>query len=244
MNGRHITLPAPELGRDQHVWCYGHFGPPVLVFPTAAGMAHEWQQQGMIEALAPLMAAGRMKLYCPESNVSQAWTKKEVHAAERIGQHLAYERWVMQTLVPFIRQDCHAPEIRIATVGASLGGMYAALFGLRHPETFWWSLCMSGRYKATVFTQGFTNYDVYLNDPLSFVPNLTGPELRRLERTHFTLVCGQGKFEEGCIEETIELAAIMRLKGIPHERDIWGRDVAHQWPWWKRQALYHFSRRL
>ena len=32
------------------------------------------------------------------------------------------------------------------------------------------------------------------------------------------------------------------LKGVSHWRDIWGRDSAHQWPWWKRQAVYHLSK--
>src|SRR5512134_1392701 len=42
-----------ELGRGVSLWSYGHWGPPVVVFPTAAGFAHEWEAQGMVEALAP-----------------------------------------------------------------------------------------------------------------------------------------------------------------------------------------------
>lgn len=244
MNARHLTLPAPHLGRDQHLWCYGHFGPPVLVFPSAAGMAHEWQAHGMIEALAPMIDAGRMKLYCVESNVADAWTRKEAPPQWRIDRHRAYEHWVMTTLVPYIRYDCGSHDMRLAVSGASLGGMYAATFALKHPETFWWALCMSGRYRATNFTGGFSNTDVYLNDPLAFVPNLEGQELERVRRTQLTLVCGRGRWEEGCIEETIELAEVLRRKHIPHERDLWGEDVSHQWPWWIRQATYHFGRRL
>lgn len=245
VNARHLMLPAPELGRDQHVWAYGHYGPPVLVFPTAAGMAHEWQAQGMIETLAPMIAAGRFKLYCTESNVAAAWTREEEPPHVRIERHRAYERWVLSTLVPYIRHDCRSPDIPIAATGASLGGMYASLFALKHPETFWWALCMSGRYRATGFTGGWANTEVYFNDPLAFVPNLEGRELDRIRRhTQLTLVCGRGKWENGCIDETIELAAQLQRKGIRHERDLWGFDVAHQWPWWRRQALYHFTRRF
>src|SRR5690554_1145836 len=181
-------------------------------------MAHEWAAQGMIEALSPLIQAGRMKLYCTESNVAEAWTRKEAPAPWRIGRHQAYERWVMGTLVPFIRRDCRSRDIPLAVTGTSLGGMYAATFALKHPETFAWALCMSGRYRATVFTGGFSNADVYYNDPLAFVPNLAGPDLERVRKTHLTLVCGQGRWEEGCIDETLELADVLRHKGIPHER--------------------------
>jgi esterase/lipase superfamily enzyme len=35
-------LPSPAFGRDIHLWQYGWYGEPVIVFPTAAGFAHEW----------------------------------------------------------------------------------------------------------------------------------------------------------------------------------------------------------
>jgi esterase/lipase superfamily enzyme len=233
------------MGRDVHLWSFGWWGQPVLVFPTAAGFAHEWQKEGMVEVLAPLLAAGKIKLFCPESNVSEAWTRKEADPAWRMQRHAVYERFIAETLVPYIRQDVRNPEARIWATGCSLGAMYAALAAFKQPEVFSEALCMSGRYLATVFTGGFMNSDVYLNSPLHFVPNLKGPALERLARkTHFTMVCGQGAYEEGCIEETIELAGLMEQKGIPCTRDIWGKDVAHHWTWWKRQAVYHFHRLL
>lgn len=241
---RHLMLPSPAMGRDIHLWTYGHFGAPVLVFPTAAGFAHEWQAQGMIDALAPLLAAGRIKLYCPESNVSEAWTRKENAPAWRIQRHQAYERFVLDTLVPFIRHDCHTPTIRIGLAGASLGGMYAATFALKHPEIFDYSLCMSGRYEVRNFTSGYDSPDVYYNNPLAFVPHLQGAALERVrQHTFLALVCGRGRWEEGCIEETIALAEWLHRKDIPHERDLWGFDVAHDWDWWRRQVTYHMNRR-
>ena len=59
---------------------------------------------------------------------------------------------------------------------------------------------------------------------------------------HLPLVCGQGAYEEGCIEETVALGQVLRAKGIPSETDIWGRDSAHQWPWWRVQAQKHLGR--
>lgn len=232
------------MGRDVHLWTYGQFGLPVIVFPTAAGFAHEWQAQGMVDALGPLLNGARIKLYCPESNVSEAWTRKDNAPAYRIQRHIAYERFVLDTLVPFIRQDCGASAIPIGVAGASLGGMYAATFALKHPDTFRHALCMSGRYEARNFTNGYDSPDVYYNNPLAFVPNLTGTALEHVRRnTHVTLVCGRGKWEEGCIEETIALAGVLRRQEIPHECDLWGHDVAHDWVWWRRQAVYHFTRR-
>lgn len=241
---RHLMLPSAAMGRKVHVWQYGWFGAPVVVFPTAAGFAHEWQAQGMLDVLQPLITAGRIKLYCSESNVSEAWTKKEIDPADRIQRHLRYEKFVLETLVPFVREDCRSDGVRLAATGASLGGMYAANMALKFPEIFDWALCMSGRYEVRNFTNGFDSADVYYNNPLAFVPNLSGEALDRVCRnTHVTLVCGRGKWEEGCIEETIALAWHLERQGIPHERDIWGTDVSHDWQWWRRQAAYHFGRR-
>lgn len=245
MKKRLERIQSPQLGRGISLWSYGHWGQPLVVFPTAAGFAHEWEAQGMVEALEPFLDAGKIKLYCPESNVAEAWTKKEGDPAWRIGRHALYERFVVETLVPHIRQDCNAPQAWMATAGASLGGFYAANMALKHPEIFRWSLSMSGRYAMTHFTDGFSNAEVYFNNPLAYVRGLDGEPLERIRRnTRLVLVCGQGAFEEGCIEETQALADLCEAKGIPHDRDIWGRDSAHQWGWWKRQAAYHLARRF
>lgn len=245
MKKRLERVHSPQLGRGVSLWSYGHWGAPLLAFPTAAGFAHEWEAQGMVEALAPLVDGGRVKLYCPESNVAEAWTRRENEPAWRIRRHAAYERFVVETLVPRIREDCATPGIPIAVAGASLGAYYAANFALKHPETFRWALCLSGRYAMTHFTDGFSDLEVYLNDPLAYVPNLEGEALERVRRnTHLVLVCGQGRWEEGCIEETRELAAVLDAKAIPHELDLWGQDVSHDWDWWKRQAQHHLGRRF
>ncbi|HEX4953884.1 MAG TPA: alpha/beta hydrolase-fold protein [Thermoanaerobaculia bacterium] len=243
MRRRHELIPSRAMGRRINVWCYGHWGTPLMVFPTAAGFAHEWDAQGMLEDLAPLIYGGKIKLYCPESNVSEALTAKEGDPAHRIHRYRVYEDFVLSELVPWIRQDCGDPAARIAATGASLGGLYAANFALKFPETFFWALCMSGRYEVSQFLGGFANADVYFNSPLAFVPNLQGEHLERVRRnTHIVLVCGQGPWEEGCIEETIALGQIFAAKGISHERDIWGHDVSHNWAWWKRQAVYHLGK--
>jgi esterase/lipase superfamily enzyme len=245
MTARHILLDSPALGRKVHLWAYGHFGPPVLAFPSAAGFAHEWDKQGMIDVLAPLIRAGKMKLYCPESNVSEVWTTKDAPLAQRMAKHRAYEQFVLDTLVPFIREDCRWPSAPITALGCSLGGTYAALFALKQPETFRQVLSMSGRYLMTALTGGESHSELYFNSPLHFVPGLQGEHLDRVRKnTHLTLVCGRGMWEEGCIEETIALGELLQHKQIPSQADIWGRDSRHDWDWWQKQVAVHLPRLL
>lgn len=237
-------LDSPAMGRKVHLWAYGHFGPPVLVFPSAAGFAHEWDRQGMLEVLAPLIHGGKAKFYCPESNVSEVWTNKDRPLSHRMQRHGAYERFILDTLVPFIREDCRWPNAPITAVGCSLGGTYAALFALKHPETFPQVLCMSGRYMMTELTKENSG-ELYFNNPLAFVPGLSGDALDRVRKhTHLTLVCGRGPYEEGCIEETIALGNLLQHKQIPSHTDIWGRDSRHDWDYWKKQVVMHLPRVL
>ncbi len=236
-------IESSATGRRMHVWAFGHWGAPLLVFPSAAGFAHEWDRQGMVEMLAPLINGAKLKLYCPESNVSQSWTDRETDPRLRVRRHMAYEQFILTDLVPAIRHDCRGGDVRIATAGTSLGAFYAANFALKYPETFHYALCLSGRYEASHFTGGYSNPDIYYNNPMAYVSNLEGKHLARVrDNTHLTLVCGQGQWEEGCIEETHALADILEAKGIPHQRDIWGHDVSHDWIWWKRQARLHLSK--
>lgn len=246
MHKSHELIPSRSMDRRMHLWKYGHFGDPLLVFPSAAGMAHEWDAHGMLETLGDLVDAGKIKLYCTESNVAEAWTRKEEGTpAQRVQKHLAYEQYVLGELVPWIREDCRSPEIPIAVTGTSLGAFYSANFALKRSRVFRWALCLSGRYDATWITDGYSDGDVYFNNPMAYVPNLEGEALDEVRRNaHLTIVCGQGKWEDGNIEDSQRLAGVLGSKGISHELDLWGHDVSHQWEWWQRQARHHILRRL
>jgi esterase/lipase superfamily enzyme len=70
-----------------------------------------------------------------------------------------------------------------------------------------------------------------------------GEALDRVRRnTDITLVCGRGKWEEGCIEETIALGRLLKDKQIPSHTDIWGRDSRHDWDYWQKQVTVHLPR--
>lgn len=239
MTHRHQRLPSAALGRPVHVWTHGVAGQPVIVFPSAAGMAHEWQHSGAVEALSDWIEAGRLQLICPESNVSEAWTGRG-DPRWRLSRHRAYEQFVAEELLPWVAS--RSGPRRVVSAGCSFGGFYAANLALKNPERVKWALCLSGRYRTEAFLDGFYDDSVYFADPLHYVPNLWGSELDRVKQTALTLVVGRGDFEGRCIEETVDLARVLADRGIPHEADLWGHDVAHDWTWWKRQLRHHLRR--
>src|SRR5450432_2333358 len=50
---------SPRLGLDVGVVVYGHWGPPLVGFPTSAGDEWELEGQGMIAALSDFIEAGK-----------------------------------------------------------------------------------------------------------------------------------------------------------------------------------------
>ncbi len=197
----------------------------------------------MIDALSPLLAEGRVKIYCPETNVSKSFSGHG-GVEGRMAHHAAYERFLLHTLVPFIREDCRTPRVRMVATGCSVGALYASLSVLKHPETFARALCLSGRYRTSALFGGQSSHDVYMNDPLAFLPGLRGAALERVRtQAHLTVVVGRGPFEEGCIPETAELGATLGQKQIPHHLAFWGHDSSHTYPWWQKQAL-HYLRQI
>jgi esterase/lipase superfamily enzyme len=236
---------SQAMGRPMHVWCFGHWGAPVLVLPSAAGTAHEWHQGGLIDALRDLIDDGRIKLYCTESNVAESWADWDGHPEHRLDRHRAFERYVLDELVPRIRDDCRTEAIPIALAGASLGALYAATFALKYPELFRYALCLSGRYDAAWLTNGFTSPELHYNNPMAFVPRLDGAELERVRRsTHLDLVCGRGAHEGTNVRSTIQFGRVLAAQSISHRRELWGREVTHEPRWWRIQAAHYLGQRF
>ena len=38
------------------------------------------------------------------------------------------------------------------------------------------------------------------------------------------------------------MASLLNAKGIPHWLDVWGHDVNHDWPWWRKMLPYFLEK--
>lgn len=243
MRRRYDVIYSPALGKGIEVLSFGHFGAPVIAFPSGGGHFFDFEGNGMIEALAPLIDAGHIKVYCPDGIDHETWLNDGIDPHWRAVRYNAYQDFIIKDLVPAIRVDCRTDDIRIATVGCSLGAYHAAHFALKYAHIFHYALCMSGRYDVEKFSGHSGSMEVYFNNPMAYVSNLHGDSLSYVRHnTHIALVCGQGAWEGRCLDETHRLADILHNKGISHERDIWGYDVEHHWYWWRKQAVYHLGK--
>src|SRR5689334_17369120 len=93
------------------VTVHGHHGRPVLAFPTEKGTAAEWAEHGMVDAVAELVEAGRVKLYCVDSYDAGTWSAVDLPLEERARRHGSYERWIVDEVVPHVRAETGDAEI-------------------------------------------------------------------------------------------------------------------------------------
>ena len=222
---------------------YGHYGRPVVAFPSEDGQAADWEERGMVEALGELLDAGRIKLYCVPSYDSESWTRRDLPLEERARRHGHYEWWILSRLVPFVQADSSTDEL-VAT-GCSFGAYHAANFCLKRADLFPLAIGLSGVYDVAVQGGGERGEAVYFNNPMDYVAHLHGQHLDWLrDAASLLLVCGQGQWEDttGALESTKRFAALLGEKGLRHELDLWGYDVPHDWPSWRRQIAHHLSR--
>jgi esterase/lipase superfamily enzyme len=244
VNRRDIRLYSPAIGTEGTVLAYGHWGRPVLAFPSEQGPAWQYEERGMVEAIEGLLDAGRVKLYCVSSFDSESWQAQHLPTEERAHRHGAYEDWIVNQVVPFIHDDSGGRE-DIAVNGPSFGAYHAANFCLRRADLFPFAICQSGVYDVAPIGWGERGDATYFNNPADYVQHMQGDHLDWLRgRATLLLLCGQGQWEDttGALESTKSFAGLLAEKGIRHELDLWGHDVPHDWPSWRAQLAHHLPR--
>lgn len=246
--GRHLTMEktvtgwhTSRLGQDVHLVRWGHYGAPVLLFPTAGGDAEEVERFHLIGVLRPLIEAGRIKVYSTDSVAGQHWISGN-HPPDYCSrvQNL-YDDFIYSEVAPAIRNDCQSDSIEIVTAGASIGAFNAVATVCRHPDAFRVAIGMSGTFDLSRFLNGHMNLDFYFSSPLHYLPDLMGRQLELLQRRFILLPTGEGRYES--IDESWRLAGVLGAKGVQNRVDSWGPDWHHDWETW-RAMLPHYLAEL
>lgn len=246
MDRLQVELRAPGFDRAGTVIRYGHWGRPVVVFPSEQGRAWDYESNGMVEALRELIDSGRIKLYCVDSFDHASWSDNWVPLEERALRHRSYESWITGGVVGFIDEDTPGASAAVVT-GCSMGAYHALNFALTHANLFPVAICQSGNYDPSSWhAWGARGEAAYFTNPTDYVPNLSGEHLDWLRsRLHVVLTVGEGPWEThptSSLPEARRMAALLAERGLSHDLDVWGHDAAHDWPWWQRQIALHLPR--
>jgi len=230
-----------RLGLDMGVAVYGHWGQPLLGFPTSAGDEWELEGQSMIGAMAPLIDAGRVKFITVNSVNSAGFYNKGAHPFHRSWVQSRFDAYVREEVIPFIHDNCHSHDVVISTMGASFGAYHAANTLFKHPDVVRRCFALSGVYDIKNFMDGMYDDNTYFNNPVDYLSNLSDPYvLGQLAQCDIHIATGCGPWENS--GPSYRLSAILSSRGIRHSLDDWGPQGGHDWPYWKHQMWEYITR--
>ncbi len=212
---------------------FGSGGYPLILFPTSKGSYFQAKDQGLIETVGWFLENEKVKIYCPDSLDAFSWYNQAVPAAQRALTHAAYDRLILEEIVPRAQQE--TGRQRIVTAGCSFGGYHAANFAFRHPALVGYCFSMSGVFDIRSFVDGYYDDTIYFNNPVDFIPDAADPTLWQMG-----IILGTGD-RDICRGQNEWMSRLLTAKSIPHWLDIRAnRD--HDWPLWRELFPEYLSK--
>ncbi len=223
---------SPTLNKDIEMLVFGHAGYPVVLFPTTSGRFYECRDFKLIESAKWFLEEGLVQIFCPDSINELSWYDKGIHPADRVKNHVWYDKFIMDEVVNPI---CHDRGIqKVAIAGVSFGGYHAANFAFKHPERVSHMFSLSGSFDIKSFLDGYYDDTVFYNNPVDFLPGSTHSELWNMK-----IILGTSDWDI-CLEANQTLAKILTDKNIPcwFDERKWAE---HDWPIWRQMFPHYLS---
>ena len=236
---------SPRLGIHMPIVRYGNWGKPVLLYPTAQSDLLDCERFFLIKSIEPMIKAGRITVFSINSINEHAWMNDEVPVPVQARRAALFSAYVEEEVVPHIRRCVNDDGARVCVTGASFGAFHAANQFFRRPDLFDALVAMSGFYDLVPgYSHGYMDDDLYFNNPMSYVPNLSDPKVLDTIRhdCQVHLVTGQGAYEKP--EASKRFSTMLWNKGIWNNLDLWGHDMKHDWPTWRAMLPYYLSEKV
>ena len=211
---------------------YGHAGYPVIVFPTTMGRYYESKDFKLIDSAQWFLDQGLIQIYAIDSIDKDSWYNKGIHPADRVKNHIWYDKFILEEVVNSIRHEKGIGKVCVA--GASFGGFHAANFAFRHPEAVSHMFSMSGAFSVNSFLDGYHDENVYFNNPVDYMQGADHPDLWQMK-----IVLGVGEWDI-CLDANNRMHEILKSKGIEHWYDV-RKWAEHDWPLWRDMFPHYLS---
>ncbi|MCO6465590.1 MAG: hypothetical protein J5I53_03150 [Bradyrhizobiaceae bacterium] len=237
------TWWSPNLSKNMEIVAYGHYGPAILMFPSAAADYLEYERFYLIDAIKPVIESGKFKAYSINSINSESWLNDRMNPRDKAIRHQQYNQYIIEEVVPFIIRDCDG-LVPIYTSGVSLGALHAVNSYLRRPDVFAGAVGLSGIYDLKSYSKGYFDVDCYFNSPVDYMHNMEDAYWLNILRSkhQLYLVSGSGSYEDP--EASVTMGNILANKGITCGVDVWGNEWSHDWPTWRAMLPYYLQNKL
>jgi esterase/lipase superfamily enzyme len=166
----------------------------------------------------------------------ESWYASWRHPAEQARWQGRYERYVLDEVLPLSQQLNSNPYLIAA--GASFGAYHALAMSCRHPSLFNRAIGMSGIYDIRIQTGGYSDEEVYLQNPCEFVANEHDPwRLAAMQRQDIILATGR---DDGHRQNNDDFSGILWRQGIGNALRLWD-GWCHDWPWWHQMIRQYIG---
>lgn len=224
---------SPRLNKHMDIAVYGHYGFSILLIPTAAADFLEYERFQLIDSISHFINSGKCKVFSINSINTESWLNNHMHPRDKSIRHQQFNGYVLEEVLPFIK-NMTSWDTPIYTCGASFGALHAMNLFLRRPDEINGVIAMSGDYELSHYTKGYHDQDVYFNSPMQYMPNMHDHYmLEQIRRSwHIHILTGQGQWEDP--DASRRFSGVLHSKGIMHDLDVWGHDIPHDWPSWRK----------
>ena len=129
----HTDYYSHILGKSIKVEVTGHFGTPVIMFPTSQGSYTQNADFHLNGSISWFTDNGKLKLFNLETIDALSFYNKNISAHDRIRNYELYVQFLVQEFIPYIQRTHNTHRVVVA--GASFGGYHAANFAFRFPTS-------------------------------------------------------------------------------------------------------------
>ena len=236
MHREHHRWFSPSLGRDMDLLVFGHGGARAVVYPTSKGRFFEWEDRGMVGALAEHLERGWLQLYCVDSVDAESWYDRWKHPVQMAERQEQYERYVLDEVLPL--SWSRNPTPYLITTGASFGAYHAAALAFRHPHVVNRMLGLSGLYDIREQTGAYYDGRIQAHNPSDFLRHEHDPwRLDALRRQDIILVTGR---DDSFRQNNEWLSQVLWERGVGNALRLWD-GWAHDWPWWRQMVVRYIG---
>ena len=219
---------ANDLDCEFEMLIFGHYGYPIVLFPTFNGRFFEAKDFGLINSVADLIESGRVKIYCPDGADYLSWDNNSITTAEKVIIHSEYESTILNDVIEFVKHESSMDRIGVA--GCNFGAYHALNLAFKHPDQIEKLFCLGGFFDIKRFINGYYDDNCYFNNPPDYLPNLTDnwylDKIRDMK-----IILGTGEFDP-YIDQNNRISEILYSKNVNHWLDI-RSGKGHNWEFWR-----------
>ena len=221
---QHTQYYSNTLNRNINLEVTGHWGHPILMFPSSGGKYTQNSDFGLNESVMKYVEEGRIKLYNVETIDMLTFYADDLPSDIIIHNYELYMQFLKNELIPYIQDECNTH--RLAVAGCSFGGFHAANTAFRFPDVISHLFSLSGVFSIRNFTPNSDDMRIYFNCPNEFMANEES-----WKYNHMKIVLSTSDWDS-CKPKNENMAGILESKGIPYWYDE-KKWIEHDWPLWK-----------